>query len=261
MIACVAGVVRGDAAFDLRIGDPLGQRAERLRHGIARVRGQPVPVDRAPIQPRRRAGLQPPQRQLEPRQRLCQTRSRAPPLPARPGCCCSPIWITPRRKVPVVRTAAPHRISAAVGAQHAGQPSVAPISRSSTDAGPHRQPGRLRQQPLHRSPIQRPIGLRARPAHCRPLAAVQQLEMDARRVGRPAHQPVQRIHLAHQVALADAADRRDCRTSRRSSRAGGSAAASAPRCAPPPRRPRSRHARRPPPPHRNAQPSIVHLVT
>ena len=32
--------------------------------------------------------------------------------------------------------------------------------------------------------------------------------MDARRVGGPAHQPIQRINLAHKVALADPADRR-----------------------------------------------------
>ena len=52
------------------------------------------------------------------------------------------------------------------------------------------------------------VGLGARTAHRRALAAVEQPELDAGRIGRPAHHAVQRIDLAHQMALAEPADRR-----------------------------------------------------
>ena len=52
------------------------------------------------------------------------------------------------------------------------------------------------------------VGLRARPAHRRTLAAVEHAELDAGLVGDAAHQAVERIDLAHQMALAEPADRR-----------------------------------------------------
>ena len=52
------------------------------------------------------------------------------------------------------------------------------------------------------------VGLGARALHGRALGAVEQPELDAGRVGHPAHQAVERIDLAHQVALAEPADGR-----------------------------------------------------
>src|SRR3546814_995024 len=55
------------------------------------------------------------------------------------------------------------------------------------------------------------VGLRARPLHRRTLAPVEQAIMDTGGVGGAAHDPVQRIDLAHQMALAQPADRRVAR--------------------------------------------------
>ena len=44
--------------------------------------------------------------------------------------------------------------------------------------------------------------------HGRPLAAVEDAELDAGRVGGAAHHAIERVDLAHQMALAEAADRR-----------------------------------------------------
>ncbi len=68
------------------------------------------------------------------------------------------------------------------------------------------QIGNLRQRGLHRRAIERAVGLGAGPAHGRTFAAVEQAELDAGRIRDPAHQPVQRIDLAHQMAFAHPAD-------------------------------------------------------
>jgi hypothetical protein len=44
--------------------------------------------------------------------------------------------------------------------------------------------------------------------HCRALAAVEHSELNAGGVDRPAHRAAERIDLANNLALADAADRR-----------------------------------------------------
>ncbi len=58
------------------------------------------------------------------------------------------------------------------------------------------------------APIQRAIGLRARGAHRGTLARVQRAELDARAIDRARHRAAEGVDLAHEVALADAADRR-----------------------------------------------------
>jgi len=62
------------------------------------------------------------------------------------------------------------------------------------------------QLPLHRRAIKRAIRLGAGPAHSGAFAAVEHAELDAGRVRRPAHQTVQGIDFAHQMALADPTD-------------------------------------------------------
>ena len=61
---------------------------------------------------------------------------------------------------------------------------------------------------LHRRGVEPPVGLGPRPAHRRSLAAVEHAELDAAAIGDAAHQPIERVDLAHQMALAQAADRR-----------------------------------------------------
>ncbi len=75
----------------------------------------------------------------------------------------------------------------------------------------HAEVRRLPDRPLHRRRVERPVGLRARPAHRRTLAAVEHAKLDARRVRDPAHEPIERVDLAHQVSLAEPADRRIAR--------------------------------------------------
>ena len=56
--------------------------------------------------------------------------------------------------------------------------------------------------------VQHPIRLGPRRAHRRPLAGVENAELDARLVRGQRHRPAQRIHFLDQVPLADPADRR-----------------------------------------------------
>ena len=69
----------------------------------------------------------------------------------------------------------------------------------------------LGQDSLHCRAIQLAVGLGARAADRRTLAAVQHAKLDAGPVDRPRHDAVQRIDLAHQMAFRQAADRRVAR--------------------------------------------------
>ena len=60
---------------------------------------------------------------------------------------------------------------------------------------------------LHRRRIQLAIRLRAGPAHCRALALVQHAKLDAGGICHAPHQPIERIHLAHEMPFAEAPDR------------------------------------------------------
>ena len=75
----------------------------------------------------------------------------------------------------------------------------------------HLEVGRRPDRRLHGGPVELAVGLGARALHRRPLGAVEQAELDAGRIGHPPHQPVQRIDLAHQMALAEPADGRVAR--------------------------------------------------
>ncbi len=90
---------------------------------------------------------------------------------------------------------------------HRGKPSVIVALEILDGAGAKGKIGRGTKKILHRAAIELSIGLGARAAHRRTLAAVEQLEMDPRRVGDAAHQPVERVDLADEMALADPADR------------------------------------------------------
>ena len=85
MRACVAGVVVGDVADDLRRRDPIGQEREGRRRVVAGLRLEPGPVDRAAVEPRRRAGLQPAQRKPAAARASATGRATAPRRPGRPG--------------------------------------------------------------------------------------------------------------------------------------------------------------------------------
>ena len=179
------------------------------------------PVDRRPVEPRRRAGLEPAEREAGRLERSAPGRPTARRRPGRPACAVRRDGSRPCRKVPVVTTSAAQasvRPSAsstaadrAVGDDEVGSPrprSTVRLSVSTISA-------------LHRQAIELAVGLGARALHRRALAAVEDAELDAGGVGGAAHQPVERVDLAHQMALAEPADRRIAATSRRSCRSAG----------------------------------------
>ncbi len=59
----------GDAALDLRRFDARGEHRERLGRLVARLHLDGSPVDRGAVEPRRRAGLEPAEREAEALQR------------------------------------------------------------------------------------------------------------------------------------------------------------------------------------------------
>jgi hypothetical protein len=71
-----------------------------------------------------------------------------------------------------------------------------------------REVGRGGQLGLHGLAVEASVDLAARAAHGGALGAVQHPELDAGRVGQAAHDAVQGVDLADQVALAQAADGR-----------------------------------------------------
>ena len=75
----------------------------------------------------------------------------------------------------------------------------------------HGQIRGLADRLLHRRRIKLAVGLGARAAHRRSLAAIEHPELDAAGIRDPAHEAVERIDLAHQMALAKAADGRIAR--------------------------------------------------
>ena len=103
----------------------------------------------------------------------------------------SPIWMRPRKKVPVVSTTAPAR---------SRRPSLfdAPLD--------HLETSRLQNRLLHGPAIEPAVGLRARPLHRWSLRPVEQPELDASGIRDAAHQAVERIDLTYEVTLPEAAD-------------------------------------------------------
>ena len=167
------------------------------------------------VRPSSRGGvpvLSRPSAQAQPVERLGQPDRRRLADRGRPGSLRSPMWITPRRKVPVVSTTAPARNRARRRpVDHAGDAAVLDdqILDRRLDHGRGSAVGA--GAACIACAVELAVGLGARAPHRRPLAAVEQAELDAGGVGDPAHQAVERVDLAHQVALAEPADRRVAR--------------------------------------------------
>ena len=70
----------------------------------------------------------------------------------------------------------------------------------------HGQIRGLADRLLHRRRIELAVGLGARTAHRRPLAAIEHPKLDAAGIGDAAHEAVERIDLADQVTFAEPAD-------------------------------------------------------
>ena len=207
MVVVHALVGPGDVAVDLRRRDPLGEGREGGRRVVAGLAFEPGPVDGAPVEPGRGAGLQPAEREPGALQRLGEADRRRiadPPGRAALG--------------PDMDGAAQER----AGGQHhgAGADGLAGIrhharrlpARPPRDVldrgGDQVEPGLAVEQVPHRRAVERPVGLGARPPHRRPLAPIEDAELDPGAVDGAPHHPVERVDLAHQMALAEPADRR-----------------------------------------------------
>ena len=114
-------------------------------------------------------------------------------------------------------------------------------------AGASEHPGDVRlrgERVAHPCAVSMLVRLRARRPHRRAAAAVEQLELNAGRVDRQAHQAAERVDLADEVALRRPADRRIARHQRDGLGRQRARDRRGSRDAPPPTRPRSRHGPR-----------------
>ena len=121
---------------------------------------------------------------------------------ARTGTC---RWSARRRRP---RSARPSCVTTPVTRASAPSPSSV---RSSTACWNSVRFGWFSRRRADRLLVEHAIGLRARRAHGRALARVEDAELDAGLVGGDRHRAAQRVDLLDQVALADAADRRVAR--------------------------------------------------
>ena len=168
-------------------------------------------VDRAPVEPGRRPRLQAPQDEAETLQRLREHRRWFfNPVAARP-----PGGRLDFTQVNQASQERPRRQDHAPRADfgpgfrdHPGTRAACIEKDIGNRLGADFQIGLLGQQRLHGLAIELAVGLRARPTHRRPLGKIERPELDAGPVDRPAHDAVERIDLAHQVPLAQSADRR-----------------------------------------------------
>ena len=99
----------------------------------------------------------------------------------------------------------------ALGRDHAGRTAIGIQAQVLDRGGANFEPLDFREEGLHRGTVELAVGLGAGPAHGRALAAVEHAELDAGAVGGAAHQPVERVDLAHELALGQPADRRVAR--------------------------------------------------
>jgi hypothetical protein len=132
---------------------------------------------------------------------------------------CSVFANTPAFKA--LLTTKQHPAKKSAGAQHnTPTAKLRPISQLKTRNAPagqdqcrcltlYKREPRLRPHlPLHRGPEQHTIGLHSRAPHSAAFGPVEHPVMDCACIRRTAQQTVERIDLAHQMALAQSTDRR-----------------------------------------------------
>src|SRR5262249_41286584 len=199
----------GDAALDLRVLNTFGQGRKRLRRLIARLHVHGGPIDGAAIEPWWRPRLEPAKRKSKTLQRQSEAnRRRFADAPCR------------RRSLADVDQT-PQK---GPGCQYDGRCSKFAAIRE-LDAGALVVPdnevvglgfdngeiGSRGDRRLHGAGIEPAIRLRARSTHRRPLAPVEDTELDTPEIGDPPHQAVQCIDLTDKMAFAKAPDRRIAR--------------------------------------------------
>ena len=163
---------------------PLGEERERHRGLVAGLHLQPRPVDGPPVQPRRRAGLEPAEAQAEPKQALGQAHGRAVADPARRPALLAEMDLAAQEGA----GGQDHRARAPIGAgavDHARDP--AGLDEQILDLGLAQvEAGLGVEQRAHGPRVELAVGLGARALHRRPLAAVEHPELDAAGIDRAA---------------------------------------------------------------------------
>ena len=204
----------GDVAGDLRRRNPVGQGRERHRRIVAGLDFERRPVDGFAVEPRRRAGLEPPERETAGAEGFRQTAGRR--LADPPG---RNLLLADMDKPVEKRTGGQHDAGRAddrpVREHHPGDMAAAAARcfdhQILHPAGADSEIRLVREHVLHGAAVELAVGLGARPLHGRPLAAVENAELDAGAVDHPAHDAVEGIDLAHEMPLAEPADRRVAR--------------------------------------------------
>ena len=204
----------GDVARTLRRRDLLGEGGEGRRRIVAVLDLEPAPVDGAAVEARRRPRLEPAERERS-GQAVREADGGRLPDPARRPRLLADMDAAAQERAGGQDHRARRQLGAVVEAD-AGDPAdpadPAPREEEVLDRalahGEARGGADLR---LHGRPVEGAVGLGPRAAHGRPLAAVEDAELDPGAVGDPRHQAVEGVDLAHQVALAEAADGRVAR--------------------------------------------------
>ena len=194
----------GDPALDLRRRDPVGHDRKRLRRIVAGLHFDRGPVDGRAIEPRRRAGLQSSERKAGPLEGSRKPHRRRLADPAG-----GPVLLAEMDQAaqegPGGDDDGTGRELPALAQTNAGDPAVRDdqLIRLAFD---HAEIGGLPDRGLHGRGIKLAVRLGPRSADRRTLAAVQHPKLDAAGIGDPAHQTIQGIDLADQMALAETAD-------------------------------------------------------
>jgi hypothetical protein len=196
----------GDAAVNLPGFDPRRQHREWLGRIVARLHLHRLPVDRRAIEARRRSGLETAEGEPEPLERPREPQGRG--LVDTTGWCLRFANMNQAAQERASRQdhgAASERATA--GEAHAGHDAVADQQVVDLSFDNVKIFG-FADRPLHRLGVKLAIGLGARTAHGRALAAVEDTELNPAQVRGPPHQTVECIDLADQMALAKSTDRR-----------------------------------------------------
>ncbi len=200
------GARMGDAADDLRRRDPVGEKREGPGRVVAVLHFEPVPANGAAVEAGRGAGLEPAHVKAERIQPGRESKGRG-------------LVDAPRRDLALadMDEAAQERAGGEDDGAGREAPSIAGddaghgagLDNEVLDRGlDHLKARGRRDRGLHRLAVKLAVGLGAGALDRGALAAVQNPELDAGFVRNTAHQPVESVDLAHEMALAQAADGR-----------------------------------------------------
>ena len=194
----------GDVAGNLGRRDAIGEEGERHRRLIDGLHLKLVPVDGPAVEAWRRAGLEASHAKPEPVKARREAERRRLAHAARRDFRLADMDQAAQEGAGGEHHGAGHE-ALAVGGDDAGD--VIAIGDEVLDRGfDHFEVRRGADRRLHGLAVKLAVGLGAGALDRRALALVEDAELDARLVGHAAHQTVQGVDLAHEMALAETAD-------------------------------------------------------